>query len=109
MEEIEARRAERRKRIEAEKAAGTFGAKAEKISKKKLILDLMKRDDGATKKELEDATGWQRHTLRGYIAGTLRKKLGAVGFAIECSRGSGEVPTRYFIEPVKVAGKGGEA
>ncbi|MGO8269259.1 DUF3489 domain-containing protein [Rhizobium ruizarguesonis] len=108
-EEIEARRAERRQRIDAEKAAGTFGAKPEKISKKKIVLDLMKREDGATQKELEDATGWQRHTLRGYIAGTLRKQLGAVGFAIECSRGSGEVPTRYFIEPVKAAGKGGEA
>jgi hypothetical protein len=112
-EEIDARRAERRQRIEAEKAAGTrdaAGSKVavKKISKKKILIDLMKRETGATQSELETGTGWQRHTLRGYIAGTLRKQLSAVGFDVNCVRGQGEVPTRYFIEPVAPA-VGGEA
>ncbi|TCM71905.1 uncharacterized protein DUF3489 [Rhizobium sp. BK068] len=82
---------------------------AKKISKKKIVLDLMWRDDGATQAELETATGWQRHTLRGYIAGTLRKQLGAVGYAIECERGRDDVPTRYFIAKVTrgMAAEGG--
>jgi len=100
-EEIAARRAERRNRIDAEKKAGTFGKKPEKINKKKTILDLIRREDGATQAELEAATGWQRHTLRGYIAGTLRKQMAPLGKVIECERGRGDVPTRYFMEDAK--------
>ncbi|RVH56268.1 DUF3489 domain-containing protein [Sinorhizobium meliloti] len=105
-EEIEARREERRQRIDAEKAAGTRtanGAKV-KINKTNVILDLVKRPNGATQTELETATGWQRHTLRGYIAGTLRKRLAPVGKGIECRRAKGE-ETRYVLADVK----GGDA
>lgn len=105
-EEIEARRAERRRRIDAEKAAGTrtpTGVKV-KINKTNVILDLVKRPNGATQTELETATGWQRHTLRGYIAGTLRKRLAPVGKDIECRRAKGE-ETRYVLAEAK----GGDA
>ncbi len=105
-EEIDARRAERRQRIDAEKAEGTrtaTGAKI-KINKTKVILDLVSRSNGATQTELEAATGWQRHTLRGYIAGTLRKRLAPAGKAIECRRAKGQ-ETRYVLVDVK----GGEA
>lgn len=98
-EEIDARRAERRARVEAEKAEGTrtaTGAKV-KINKKKTIIDLVARKGGATQGELETATGWQRHTLRGYIAGTLRKQLRVLGADIECRRGKGEEPTKYML------------
>ncbi|MCB5201708.1 DUF3489 domain-containing protein [Neorhizobium sp. T786] len=107
-EEIAARRAERRSRIEAEKEAGTFGKKAERINKKKKIIDLISRNGGATQGELETATGWQRHTLRGYIAGTLRKQLKVVGRVIECIRGKGEEPTRYVVKMAETDGKGGD-
>jgi len=108
-EDIEARRAARRAAIEADKKAGVrdrLGRKVEpeKINKKKTILDLVSRDNGATQAELEAATGWQRHTLRGYIAGTLRKILRNVGRDIECRRAKDEA-TRY----VMVAKEGGDA
>lgn len=107
-EEIEAARAERRERVAKEKAEGLRTPSGDrvqpkKISKKKTILDLVKRKGGATQAELEAATGWQRHTLRGYIAGTLRKQLQPLGLEIECIRGKGEEPTRYRIPMMDAA------
>jgi hypothetical protein len=44
-------------------------------SKTAKILELLKRPDGATAKELMKATGWQAHSLRGFLSGTVRKKM----------------------------------
>jgi hypothetical protein len=40
------------------------------------ILEMLKRPDGATAKELLKMTGWQPHSLRGFLSGTVSKKLG---------------------------------
>ena len=40
------------------------------------VLDLLKRDGGATTKELLKVTGWQPHSLRGFLSGTVGKKMG---------------------------------
>src|SRR5579871_27396 len=45
-------------------------------SKAAKIIDLLKRSGGATAKELMKATGWQPHSVRGFLSGTLRKKMG---------------------------------
>ena len=45
-------------------------------SKTAMILEMLKRPGGATAKELLEATGWQPHSLRGFISGTLGKKMG---------------------------------
>jgi hypothetical protein len=36
----------------------------------------MKRANGATLDEIMSATGWQRHTVRGFVAGAAKVKLG---------------------------------
>src|SRR5260370_25008653 len=44
-------------------------------SKTAKVVDLLKRPNGATLKELMKATGWQAHSVRGFISGTLSKKM----------------------------------
>ena len=50
--------------------------KARSGSKTEEILDLLKRPNGATLKELMKATGWQAHSVRGFLSGTVGKKMG---------------------------------
>lgn len=45
-------------------------------SKTDLVLGLLKRSGGATAEELMKATGWQPHSVRGFLSGTVRKKMG---------------------------------
>ncbi len=40
------------------------------------LVDMLRAEGGATCDELAKATGWQRHTVRGSLAGAVRKRLG---------------------------------
>jgi hypothetical protein len=53
-------------------------------SKTATILDLLKRKDGVTLKELMKASGWQAHSVRGFLSGTVGKKL---DLAVTSSKG----------------------
>ena len=45
-------------------------------SKQATVINMLKRTEGATIEQSCQATGWQPHTVRGAMAGALKKKLG---------------------------------
>lgn len=45
-------------------------------TKQALMIEMLRRDEGATIDQIAEATGWRRHTCRGAISGALKKKLG---------------------------------
>jgi len=52
------------------------GDSARAGSKTAKVLDLLKRPGGVSAKELGKATGWQPHSIRGFLSGTVGKKMG---------------------------------
>jgi len=51
-------------------------AKVREGSKTDQVLELLKRPGGVTAAELMKVTGWQPHSVRGFLSGTIRKKMG---------------------------------
>jgi hypothetical protein len=45
-------------------------------SKKAMMIEMLKRADGATLSEIVAATGWEKHSVRGFISGGLGKRMG---------------------------------
>jgi hypothetical protein len=65
-------------------------------TKQAQVIEMLKRPEGATVEQIAAATGWQHHTIRGAISGTLKKKL---GLTVEATR------TRE-VGPNKTSAKG---
>lgn len=46
-----------------------------RMTKQDAMLALLSRDQGATLAELVEASGWQKHSVHGFLSGTVKKKL----------------------------------
>ena len=56
--------------------AGEAASQPARVSKISQVVALLRRAEGATAAQIMEATGWQAHSVRGAIAGQIRKKLG---------------------------------
>lgn len=52
---------------------GTYARRGSKTAK---VVQLLKRPGGATGPDLTKATGWQAHSVRGFISGVLSRRMG---------------------------------
>ncbi len=63
-------------------------------TKKQIALSLLQRSKGASIAEMQGAMGWQAHSVRGFLAGTVRKMPGVILLSEKSESG----PRRYRIE-----------
>ena len=56
-------------------------------SKQDHVLGLLRAPSGATIETITRATGWQTHSVRGFLAGVVRKKL---GLTLQSEKSDGE-------------------
>jgi len=64
-------------------------------TKTAIVLELLRRPEGATLAELMAATGWQPHSVRGFLSGGLGKKMGLTVESLKTAEGA----RAYRIQP----------
>jgi hypothetical protein len=63
-------------------------------TKKQIGLSLLKRSKGASIAEMQNAMGWQSHSVRGFLAGTIKKMPGVILVSEKAETG----PRRYRVD-----------
>ena len=87
----------------SKQAKGSEAAKAKTASsrrrqrpqtKKQIALSLLQRSKGASIAEMQRAMGWQEHSIRGFLAATVKKMPGVTLHSEKAENG----PRRYRID-----------
>ena len=61
---------------EAKKEEAKPVSKTRSGTKQAMVIEMLKRPQGATSDEIMERTAWKKHTVRGFISGAIKKKLG---------------------------------
>ena len=67
-----------------------------RATKQAMLIDMLKRDEGVSIGQIVEATGWQKHTVRGAISGALKKKL---GLAVTSEKSEGGERFYRIVDP----------
>ncbi len=57
-------------------ASKKVNGSARRGTKQAILIEMLRRPNGATIEQMTAETGWQAHSVRGAISGALKKKLG---------------------------------
>ena len=49
---------------------------SKRTTKSASVIAMLETKNGATVTEMAASTGWQHHSVRGFLSGTIKKKLG---------------------------------
>jgi Protein of unknown function (DUF3489) len=96
-------RASTAKKISKARSIGRSPRKVAAGSKQDSVIALLRQPQGATIDRLVKVTGWQPHSVRGFLAGTVRKKL---KLQLQSQKIDGR--RTYHIKSGKVAAKTGK-
>ena len=77
----------------------TATAQGQPTSKQSRVLAMLRSPAGATVAGMMQETGWQQHSVRGFLAGVVRKRL---GLDLQSNRAHGERSYRIASSGAKI-------
>ncbi len=88
----------RAKAAKSTRRARTGGVDSKKESKQDIVIALLRRGNGASIEEMMKATDWQAHSVRGFMSGALKKRL---GLELVSEKDPKTAERRYFVAALR--------